>query len=625
MYPSSRKFQTDIDRTKARRQREHHTLSLRRKDRELTLQKKRKKYLNNTSNNTPTTTNAPPPSPNHNNNYNDNNNHFNLNSKDYKEFQSSFAHFNRYVEGCFSQNKTAQFECTQKIRKLLSFANADICNFAIKAVIDCGVIPRIIQFLNFYDRPQLQYEALWVITNVASSSINEYVAIVVKNGAIPIFIQILKNSNLYSVKQQSIWALANIAGDCVELRDMILTYNILPILGSICKSNYNKNYIHNWKGENQRQPPQGQYIELMEMLSWCLSNLCRYENKNEQYVQQLLYCLCSMLINNDENLKNETIDHDIGWGFFYLMMRQSCDIENKLVTFMNDNGITQRLINKLKNNDYGHISPILKAIGNMLTGNDLYTQKCIDFGLLPIYYKLLASLLPKLRKTSSDWQHIKEICWSLSNICAGTLQQNNAVLVNGLFPFLIDILEKGKYVTAKEALWALSNASQIGNKEIMLYLAERGFIKAICSFLQRFVQDKYTKSLDQIIEITITALANIFKFDDEMGNQYTIEFEENNGLDVFEDLQAEDEMPQGLYELIVGLLQENFPNEDEHDFDENKNSFDISYNNNNNNNNDENGNNNINNNNNNDGSRIFDNQFGFGTINLNNDDKQFEF
>jgi hypothetical protein len=52
----------------------------------------------------------------------------------------------------------------------------------------------------------------------------------------------------------------------------------------------------------------------------------------------------------------------------------------------------------------------LRAIGNLLTGNDNETQQCIDAGALQAMSRLLAHPKKAIRK---------EVCWSVSNITAG--------------------------------------------------------------------------------------------------------------------------------------------------------------------------------------------------------------
>ena len=119
--------------------------------------------------------------------------------------------------------------------------------------------------------------------------------------------------------------------------------------------------------------------------------------------------------------KNEDpeIAENIGWIFNYLTMNEHFDDNNQLLNIMNDNGITKELIKMLNVSN----SPSLKTIGNILTGNDEYTQKCIDFGVLGTFYNLLNKYSSKEKKNSNDMRILKELCWSISNITAGSIQQ----------------------------------------------------------------------------------------------------------------------------------------------------------------------------------------------------------
>ena len=62
----------------------------------------------------------------------------------------------------------------------------------IQPIVDTGIIPKFIEFINQEEYPQLQLEATWALTNVASGSTQQCQSIVDKGG-IPLFIKLLKS------------------------------------------------------------------------------------------------------------------------------------------------------------------------------------------------------------------------------------------------------------------------------------------------------------------------------------------------------------------------------------------------------------------------------------------------
>ncbi|MBA0615124.1 hypothetical protein Godav_015307, partial [Gossypium davidsonii] len=146
------------------------------------------------------------------------------------------------VKGVSSDNPALQLEATTLFRKLLSTDWSDRLNRKlikvsirrkvsdrliqpcppIEQVIEAGIVPRLVEFLDNHDQPQLQFEAAWALTNIASGT-SEHTHVVIQNGAVPKFVQLLCSS-IADVREQAVWALGNIAGDSPKSRDIVLNH-----------------------------------------------------------------------------------------------------------------------------------------------------------------------------------------------------------------------------------------------------------------------------------------------------------------------------------------------------------------------------------------------------------------
>ena len=67
-----------------------------------------------------------------------------------------------------------------------------------------------------------------------------------------------------------------------------------------------------------------------------------------------------------------------------------------------------------RHNQTGVVSAALRAVGNIVTGDDVQTQVIINCSVLPCLLSLLSSAKESIRK---------EACWTISNITAGNRQQ----------------------------------------------------------------------------------------------------------------------------------------------------------------------------------------------------------
>lgn len=347
----------------------------------------------------------------------------------------------------------------KKLRKLLTIKDPPI-----DAVIEMGLVPKLVEYLDVFVSPAIQMEAAWALTNICSGS-SEQSLYVIKEGAVAKFVNLLKSPNA-CVSDQCVWALGNIAGDGFESRDIIIDLNVVDILISILDKNIRIKYQRN--------------------IVWLMLNLCRGKpSPSIQQIEKLLPILVDFILHEDSSIVSDacwalaTIADD-GQYRAQLVLEQ-IDIEALIDLFSNEN-------TKI-------VSAALRCVGNILTGNDLQVAILLSYNIVNKLSVLFDHKDPNI---------LKEVTWAISNIAAGNEKQIQKLLDNGIFEKLVIVLTNGDTKSQFEASWAIVNASKGGTTEQVQKMIEKyKIIEPFCELLRTNDPKLMTVILDGIANIFV--------------------------------------------------------------------------------------------------------------------------
>ena len=395
-------------------------------------------------------------------------------------------------------------EVARGFRKILSVE----VNPPVKEVLDSGVLPALVQMLSCNDTPDVQFEAAWALTNIAST---DYTKAVADAGAIPIFVGLLSSGSA-EIREQSGWCLGNIAGDCTDLRNMVLEAGAMqPMI------------------QNIMQPAT---TSLLNNCVWALSNFCRGKPAPELTIVAPAVPVLASIVMNDSS--SDDAKTDALWALSYI----SDGDDSRIQAVVDCAGLVVRLVELLGVPGTNIITPALRTVGNIVSGNDQHTQAALDAGLIKQMPVLLQSPKRAIRK---------EACWVLSNVAAGTQAQIQTVFKAGL-SHVNDLALNSEWEVRKEAIWVLSNIATGGSPTQVMGVVEVGAIDALCSILN--IDDA------KMLLTALDAIEQILKVGAENNKDYCSFVDECDGLEALEDLQ--EHVSEDVYEKAINIIETYF-------------------------------------------------------------------
>ncbi|WOL01914.1 importin subunit alpha-2 [Canna indica] len=238
-------------------------------------------------------------------------------------------------------------EKLRELRRLLSKSEVP----PVKAALQAGAVPPLVQCLSFGSPDEQLLEAAWCLTNIAAGEPEETKSLM---PALPLLVAHIGEKSSVPVAEQCAWALGNVAGEGEELRNILLAQGALLSLARLMMSN---------KGSTARTA------------AWALSNLIKGPQPNAATelirIKGVLDAIIQHLRKSDDELTTE-----IAWVVVYLSA-----LSEAAVSLLVKSDVVQLLVGKLASSESLQLLiPVLRSLGNLVAASSYMTETVLIVG-----------------------------------------------------------------------------------------------------------------------------------------------------------------------------------------------------------------------------------------------------
>ncbi|VIO99917.1 Uncharacterized protein BM_BM10292 [Brugia malayi] len=317
----------------------------------------------------------------------------------------------------------------------------------------------------------IQRNAAWALTNCACSP-HEICYKIIQYDDLEALVECAAETD-GETRDQVFWALGNIALDCPTCQEMVQSSAALPLMIDVLIS------------------PMFIRSKWIRNLIWALSQIIRggIRTLDIMFVRAALTGLRPVLYLEDSKIKMDAI-----WAILLLIMLV---IDAVLQT----PALLERLIELLA--EKRTMRAALRALGNLVAGNDAQTQAVLNAGLLPRMMELFGPMMPINQK--------HEIMWILSNIAAGSQRQIDLLFeTNDIVEILIGTFYNDDHRIRKEIGWTVINALTGASENRSRWLCASNVLSIVPHVLNMHAEhDLIERTLDAI-ELLIEKQINYF-------------------------------------------------------------------------------------------------------------------